>query len=151
MFSNKIAKMIQGLLDGITIPVYYIDQVPSFDLVKNKDGFVCWDCETSNPMHNTEGIEYAGSSIVLNFKLTVTAYASTMFLRNSIEKQILDILQPVSSGTRKPLRSMQLTDGFVRYLIWLSTDEFPIPKTAQSNAELSATVLVFDSSVSIVE
>jgi hypothetical protein len=151
MFSNKIAKMIHELLDTLTIPVYYIDQIPSFDLAKNKNGFVGWDCETSNPMHNTEGVEYAGSAIVLNFKLTVTIYGSTMTVRNSIESSVLDILQPKVSGKRVPLRSFQLTDGFVRYLVWLSTDEFPIPKTAQSNAELSATVLVFDSSVSVVE
>jgi hypothetical protein len=151
MFSNKIAKMIQGLLDDLTVPVHYIDQIPSFDLAKNRNGFVGWDCETSNPMHCTEGVAYAGSAIVLNFKLTVTIYGSTMAVRNSIESSVLDILQPKSSGKRIPLRSVQLTDGFVRYLVWLSTDEFPIPKTAQSNAELSATVLVFDSSVSIVE
>jgi len=151
MFSNKIAKMIHGLLSNLTVPAYYVDQVPSFDLVKNKNGFVCWDCETSNPMHCTEGIEYAGSSIVLNFKLTVTVYGSTMSVRNAIEATILDVLQPKASGKRKPLKSTQLTDGFIRYLVWLSTDEFPIPKTAQSNAELSATVLVFDSSVSVVE
>ena len=151
MFSNKIAKMIQGLLDGLTVPAYYIDQVPSFDLAKNKNGFVCWDCETSMPMHNTEGIEYADDSIVLNFPLTVTIYGSTMQQRNTIEGTVLDILQPKVSGKRVPIRSQQLTDGFIRYLVWLSTDEFPIPKTAQSNAELSATVLVFDSSVSVVE
>jgi hypothetical protein len=151
MFSNKIAKMIQGLLDNLTVPAYYIDQVPSFDLAKNKNGFVCWDCETSNPMHNTEGIEYASSSVVLNFKLIVTVYGSTLSVRNTLEASILDVLQPKVSGKRIPLKSTQLTDGFVRYLVWLSTDEFPIPKTAQSNAELSATVLVFDSSVSVVE
>jgi len=151
MFSNKIAKMIHELLDTLTVPAYYIDQIPSFDLTKNKNGFVGWDCETSNPMHNTEGVGYVGSAIALNFKLTVTIYGSTMAVRNSIESSVLDILQPKSSGKRIPLRSTQLTDGFVRYLVWLSTDEFPIPKTAQSNAELSATVLVFDSSVSVVE
>ena len=143
--------MIQGLLDNLTVPAYYIDQVPSFDLAKNKNGFVCWDCETSNPMHNTEGIEYASSSVVLNFKLIVTVYGSTLGVRNTLEASILDVLQPKVSGKRIPLKSTQLTDGFVRYLVWLSTDEFPIPKTAQSNAELSATVLVFDSSVSVVE
>ena len=151
MFSNKIAKMIQGLLDSLTVPAYYIDQVPSFDLAKNKTGFVCWDCETSNPMHSTEGLEYAGTSIVLNFALTVTIYGPTMQIRNAIEGAVLDILQPKVAGKRIPLKSSQLTDGFIRYLVWLSTDEFPIPKTAQSNAELSATVLVFDSSVSVVE
>lgn len=143
--------MIQGLLDNLTVPAYYIDQVPSFDLAKNKNGFVCWDCETSNPMHNTEGIEYASSSVVLNFKLIVTVYGSTLSVRNTLEASILNVLQPIVSGRRIPLKSTQLTDGFVRYLVWLSTDEFPIPKTAQSNAELSATVLVFDSSVSVVE
>ena len=40
MFSNKIAKMIHGLLSNLTVPAYYVDQVPSFDLVKNKNGFV---------------------------------------------------------------------------------------------------------------
>lgn len=151
MFSNKIAKMIHGLLDGLTVPAYYVDQVPSFDLANNKNGFVCWDCETSNPLHDTEGVSYTGSSIVLNFKLTVTIYGGTMSIRNGLEAEVLNVLQPVVSGKRIPLRSQQLTDGFVRYMVWLSTDEFPIPKTAQSNAELSATVLVFDSSVSVVE
>lgn len=143
--------MIQELLNPLSVPTYYIDQVPSFDLAKNKNGFVCWDCETSNPMHNTEGVGYTGTSIVLNFSLTITIYGSTMQQRNGIEGAVLDVLQPKTSGKRIPLRSVQLTDGFIRYLVWLSTDEFPIPKTAQSNAELSATVLVFDSSVSVVE
>ena len=78
MFSNKIAKMIHGLLDGLTVPAYYVDQVPSFDLANNKNGFVCWDCETSNPLHDTEGVSYTGSSIVLNFKLTVTIYGLSL-------------------------------------------------------------------------
>lgn len=151
MFSNKIAKMIQELLGTLTVKVYYVDQVPSNDLAKNTTGYVCWDCETSNPMHNTEGIEYSGTGVVLNFPLTVTIYGYTMQQRNTIEGAVLDILQPKVSGKRVPIRSRQLTDGFVRYLVWLSTDEFPIPKTAQSNAEQSATVLVFDSSVSVVE
>lgn len=143
--------MIQELLGTLSVKVYYIDQVPSNDLAKNNGGYVCWDAETTNPMHNTEGLEYAGSSIVMNFPLTITVYGYTMQQRNAIEGAVLDLLQPKSSGKRVPIRSRQLTDGFVRYLVWLSTDEFPIPKTAQSNAELSATVLVFDSSVSVVE
>lgn len=143
--------MIQELLGTLSVKVYYIDQVPSNDLAKNTGGYVCWDAETTNPMHNTEGLNYTGSSIVMNFPLTVTIYGYTMQQRNTIEGAVLDILQPKVSGKRVPIRSRQLTDGFIRYLVWLSTDEFPIPKTAQSNAELSATVLVFDSSVSVVE
>lgn len=143
--------MIQELLTTLSVKVYYIDQVPSNDLVKNTSGYVCWDCETSSPMHSTEGVEYTSSSIVINFPLTVTIYGYSMTQRNQIEAAVLDLLQPKISGKRVPIRSRQLTDGFVRHLVWLSTDEFPIPKTAQSNAELSATVLVFDSSVSIVE
>lgn len=151
MFSNKLAKCIQELLAQGSFKSYYVDQVPSFDQAKNPDGFVCWDIEEIRPMHNTEGIEYSGTGLAVNFELSITVYHNLMATRNSIEKLVLDIFQPVSSGKRRPLREVQLTNGFVRYIIWTSTSEFPIPKTGQSNAEMSASVLLFNSSISVVE
>lgn len=151
MFSDKVAKTIQELLVGRGFQLYYVDQAPSFDLVKNLDGYVVWDVEEISPMHSTEGVEYAGSQIVLNFWLSIIVYNGKMTTRNSIEKLVLDRLQPTASSKRIPLRNLQLTDGYVRYMVWSSTSEFPIPKTAQSNAEMSASVLMFNSSISVLE
>lgn len=151
MFSDKVAKAIQELLLGNGFQVYYVDQVPAYDQAKNLDGFVVWDSEEIKPMHSTEGVEYAGSQIVLNFWLSVTVYDGRMAIRNAIEKLVLDRLQPVVSGKRVPLRNLQLTTAYVRYMVWSSTTEFPIPKTAQSNAEMSASVLMFNSSISVLE
>lgn len=151
MFSDKVAKAIQELLLGKGFQVYYIDQIPAYDQAKNLSGFVGWDVEEIKPMHSTEGVEYASSQIVLNYELAITVYGGKMTTRNSIEKMVLDTLQPISSGKRVPLRSTQLTDAFIRYIIWTSTTEFPIPKTGQSNAEMSASVLLFNTSISVSE
>ena len=151
MFSNKVAGAIQELLGGNGFTVYYIDQIPPYDQVKNLEGFVGWDIEETNPMHCSEGIEYASSQIVLNFDLMVTVYGGKLTTRNSIEKLILDVLQPAVSGKRVPLKSYQLTNAFVRHMIWKGDIEFPIPKTGQSNAEMSASVLTFTSSISVSE
>jgi len=151
MFSNKIASSIQELLSGNGFKIYYIDLIPSYDQAKNLDGFVGWDIEETRPLHCTEGVEYASNHIVFNFELTITIYGGKLITRNTIEKQVLDILQPVSLGKRKPLSQYQLSDTFIRYMVWISTTEFPIPKTGQSNAELSASVLMFNSSLSVLE
>lgn len=151
MFSNKVAGAIQELLLGNGFQVYYIDQIPSYDQAKNLDGFVGWDVEEIKPMHSTEGVEYVGSRIILNFWLSITVYDGRLGTRNSIEKLVLDRLQPVSSGKRKPLRSYALTNAYIRHIVWSGTTEFPIPKTAQSNAEMSASVLMFNTSISVLE
>lgn len=151
MFSNKVAGAIQELLAGGGFQVYYIDQIPAYDQAKNLDGFVGWDIDESIPMHSTEGVEYTSDNLVLNFELAVTVYGSKLTTRNSIERQVLDILQPVSGGKRIPLRSHQLANAFVRYMVWSGITEFPIPKTGQSNAEMSASVLMFNSSISVLE
>ena len=153
MFSNKVAGLIQELLVNKGFQIYYIDQIPAYDQVKNLDGFVGWDIEETKPMHSTEGVEYASAQVALNFDLAITVYGGKLVTRNTIEKSVLDVLQPVSStdSKRKPLRSYQLTNGFVRYMVWNGTSEFPIPKTAQSNAEMSASVLMFNSSISVLE
>ena len=151
MYSDKIAKAIQELLVAGDFTSYYIDQIPAYDQVKNLEGFVGWDIEELIPMHCTEGVEYAGSQIVFNFNLTITVYGSKLTTRNSIEVKVLNILQPLVSSKRKPLLQHQLTNGFVRYCTWINTVEFPIPKTAQSNAEMSASVLMFNCSISILE
>ena len=150
MFSDKVAKTIQELLVNKGFTIYYIDQIPSYDQVKNPNGFVGWDVEELRPMHSTEGVEYA-TNIVLNFELAITVYGSQMTSRNSLEKLVLNVLQPVISGRRVPLRSHTLTSGYIRYIVWTGTTEFPIPKTAQSNAEMSASVLLFNSSISVSE
>jgi hypothetical protein len=112
---------------------------------------VVWDIEEVTPMHCTEGVAYAAGT-VLNFHLAITVYGSKMITRNSIERQILDILQPQDlSGRRVPLQQEQKMNAFIRYMIWSSITEFPIPKTAQSNAEMSASVLMFNSSISVSE
>jgi hypothetical protein len=151
VFSNKVGNAIQELLADNGFQIYYIDQIPSYDQAKNLDGFVGWDVEETRPMHSTEGVEYADDQIVLNFDLAITVYGSKLSIRNSIEKLILDTLQPASSGKRIPLRSHQLTNAFIRYMVWVNTTEFPIPKTGQSNAEMSASVLLFNSSISVLE
>ena len=151
MFSDKVAKSIQELLLGNGFTVYYVDQVPSYDQAKNLDGFVVWDSEEISPMHSTEGVEYAGSRIVLNFWLSITVYDGRMATRNAIETLVLNRLQPLSSGKRIPLRNLALTNSYVRYMVWSNITEFPIPKTAQSNAEMSASVLMFNSSISVSE
>lgn len=151
MFSDKVAKAIQELLLGNGFAVYYVDQVPSYDQARNLDGFVVWDVEEIKPMHSTEGVEYAGSRIIFNFWLSITVYDGRMATRNAIEKLVLDRLQPVSSGKRIPLRNLALTYAYVRHMVWSSTSEYPIPKTAQSNAEMSASVLMFNSSISVSE
>lgn len=151
MYSDKVAKSIQELLAGNSFTVYYVDQVPAYDQVKNLDGFVCWDIDELLPMHNTEGVEYADDQITFNFSLIITVYGNKLTTRNSIEIAVLDILQPKTSGKRIPLQQHQLTNGFIRYCVWVNDTEFPIPKTAQSNAEMSATVSMFKCSISIEE
>lgn len=151
MYSNKVALVIQELLLGNGFEVYYIDQIPSLDQSKNYEGFVGWDIDDSNPMHSTEGIEYANDQITFNFPLAITVYGSTLSTRNGIEKLVLDRLQPIVDGKRVPLQQTQLTNAFIRYMIWLNTSEFPIPKTGQSNAEMSASVLMFNCSISVSE
>jgi hypothetical protein len=151
VFSDKVAKLIQEILVDNGFTIYYIDQIPPYDQVRNLEGFVGWDIEESNPMHNTEGIEYASTHVVLNFQLAITVYGSKLTTRNSIEKLVLDELQPVVSGRRTPLQQTQFTNGFVRYIVWFNTSEFPIPKTGQSNAEMSASVLMFNCSISVLE
>lgn len=151
MFSDKVAKLIHELLVDNDFQVYYIDQIPPYDQVRNLSGFVGWDIEETNPMHSTEGVEYANGQIVLNFQLAITVYGSKLTTRNSIETLILNILQPVVSGKRVPLQQTQYANAFVRYVVWMSTSEFPIPKTGQSNAEMSASVLMFNCSISVAE
>lgn len=142
---------IQELLDGNGFPIYYVDQIPAYDQVKNPDGFVGWDIEELVPMHNSEGLEYASTQVVLNFGLTVTVYGNKMTARTTIIKKVLDVLQPKVSGKRVPLQQHQFTNGFIRYCVFVNDVDFPIPKTAQSNAELSASVLTFNCSISIEE
>ena len=154
MFSNKIAGAIQELLTGKGFNLYYVDQAPSYDQVKNLAGYVVWDIEEVKPMQNTEGVDYtSGLNINLNFVLMITIYGSSLTIRNGIEATIMNVLQPKDGTTsrRKPLQSSQLTNGFVRSMVWVSDTEFPIPKTAQSNAEMSASVLMFNSSISVLE
>ncbi len=150
MFSDKIALTIQELLVPTGVPVYYIDQIPSYDQAKNPNGFIGWDIDQLTPMHSTEGIEYA-TDIVLNFELTVTVYDGRMAVRNNIEMAVLDILQPRVNSKRKPLLQKQLTNAFIRFIVWTNVVEFPIPKTGQANAEMSASVLLFSSSISVKE
>lgn len=151
MFSNKVAGVIQELLLNVDYPVYYVDQIPAYDQVKNLDGFVGWDIDETNPMHCSEGVEYTSTKLILNFELAVSVYGAKLTTRNSIEKAILDVLQPITGGKRVPLKSYQLTNAFVRYMIWNGISEYPIPKTGQSNAEMSASVLTFSSSISVLE
>lgn len=153
MFSNKVAAAIQELLTGNGYTVYYIDQIPSYDQNRNLDGFIAWDVEEIKPLHCTEGVGYsdAANAIVLNFNLSVIAYGSKLTIRNSIETALLNRLQPLVSARRVPLKSYLLTNAFVRYMVWSSTTEYPIPKTGQSNAEMSASVLMFNSFISVLE
>lgn len=155
MYSNKVAGVIQELLTSTDYSLYYVDQTPGYDLVKNLSGYVVWDIEELRGMHNTEGLSYGpvGLNLHLNFALLVTVYGSSLQIRNSIETKILNVLQPKDSVTqkRKPLMSRQLTNAFIRSAVWMSDSEFPIPKTAQSNAEMSATVLMFNTSISVLE
>lgn len=154
MFSNKIAGAVQELLVDQGFNLYYVDQAPSYDLVKNLAGYVVWDIEEIKPMQNTEGLDYSlGLHLNLNFILLVTVYGSSLSIRNGIETTIMNILQPKDGTTqrRKPLQSEQLTNAFVRSVVWMSDSEFPIPKTAQSNAEMSASVLMFNTSISVLE
>jgi hypothetical protein len=146
-----VAAVIQELLFDNGFAVHYIDQIPPYDQVKYLTGFVAWDIDESNPMHSTEGVEYANGEITLNFQLAVTVYASALSTRNSIEKLVLDELQPIVSGRRLPLRQVQKQNAFVRHIVWLNVSEFPIPKTGQSNAEMSASVLMFNCSISVSE
>ena len=150
MFSDKVAKLVQEALN-LSTPVYYIDQIPSFSEIKNNQGIVAWDIDVVSPLHCSEGIEYTTANVVLNFELTITIYARSMGVRNAIEKSVLDILQHVVSNKRKPLISTQFTNGFVRYCVWTNTTEFPVPKTAQHIPEMSASVILFDCSISITE
>lgn len=155
MFSNKVAAAVQELLVDHGFQLYYVDQVPSYDQLKNLNGYVVWDIEELRPMHCSEGAAYADSklSIHLNFPLTITIYGSSMSVRNTTEQAVLNILQPRDATTsrRKPLMSKQLTNAFIRSIVWISDSEFPIPKTAQSNAEMSASVLSFNTSISVSE
>ena len=154
MFSNNLANSIQELLSSSEYNLYYVDQVPSSDLVKNYSGFVVWDIETITPFHNTEGVGYCASStpkIIANFPLLVTVYGKTFEARYTLSQAVLDKIQPKVSGRRIPLKHRQLSNSTVRYAVWVNSLEFPIPKTAQSNAEMSATVLTFNCSLSISE
>ena len=150
MFSPKIAETIQELLD-ISVPIYFIEQIPSFDQAKNLQGFVGWDIEEISPYHNSEGIAYANDQLATKFELQLSVYGRTISVRTGIEKTILDIVQPIVSGKRKHLIGRQLTKAFVRHIIWVSTTEFPVLKTAQSTPELSASVMVLNCSFSLVE
>lgn len=151
MFNDKVAKAVQELLVDKGFPLYYIDMIPSYDLVKNPNGFVGWDIEQLISMHSTEGIEYGNIGLILNFELVLTVYDGRMSTRNSIETKILDVLCPIVSGKRKPIVGLELTNAFIRNIVWTSTSEFPIPKSAQSNAEMSASVMLFNSSISVRE
>lgn len=150
MLSSKVAASIQELLSTITVPVYYIDEVPPFDQVKGYDGFVSWDVEEISPYHNTEGLGYT-AQLALKFELSITVYAKGIVTRTAIQSEILDIIQPVVSGRRKPLVSHTITNGFIRHLILLSSSEIPVPKYAHSNTEVSASVMTFNCSISITE
>jgi hypothetical protein len=151
VYSDNVAKMVQELLGDLECNVYYVDQTPSFDIAKNYDAFLVWDIEEQRPMHCTEGTAISGSGIILNFDFMVTVYGNRLTNRNTLIQQVLDILQPIVSGRRTPLQQHQLTNGFIRYMVWSSETEFPIPKSAQSNAEMSASVLMFNTSISVTE
>jgi len=149
VYSNNLSKAVQELLTIAGVKTYYIDQIPSFDISKNLNGLVAWDIEMVSPMHNSEGLEHRDGKLALFFELSVHVFGGSLQIRNEIETKVLDILQPVTSGRRVPLQYHTLTNAYVRYILWVNTTEYPVPKTGHSNAEVSASVLLFNSSFSV--
>jgi len=149
---GKVHSGVNELL-ALTVKSYYIDQTPPFDQVKNQAGFISWDTEEISHYHNSEGLGYGNMNLVVNFELTIIVYAQKTVTRSSILKEIYDILQPMdeTTGRRRHLIGRQLTKAYVRNVVHVSNTEFGIEKTAQSNAEMSATVMTFNCSFSMEE
>jgi len=149
---KEIYKGVHELLTLAGIKVYFIEQTPPIDQVKNYDGFVSWDIDRSNALHHSEGLAYGNNSLIINFELTIYVYARTIELRDNIQEAINNKLQPKVSNKRTHLVGYQLpinTTVFVRHVIHSDTTEFPVGKTASSTAEMSASVLNFTCSFSV--
>jgi hypothetical protein len=149
---KEIYKGVNELLTLAGIKVYFIEQTPPIDQVKNYDGFVSWDIDNSKTLHHSEGLAYGNTSLIINFELTVYVYARTIELRSSIQNSINNVLQPKVSNKRTHLVGYQLpinSNVFVRHIVHSDTIEFPVGKTASSTAEMSASVLSFTCSFSV--
>lgn len=152
MLPGKVYRAIQALLTTTGIKTYPIDDTPPFDQDKNYEGFISWDIEEITFMHSTEGLEYTGvAALVTNFELTVICYDRKRSDRVGLTTSVMNVLNPIVAGRRKPLQSVNLALAFVRHVVHVSTTEFPVQKTGQSTPEMSASVLTFNCSFSFTE
>jgi len=156
---HNLRKCLTSLFGTVDVPSYYIDECPPFADVPNKNGFFVWDTEDHTFLECSEGLGYSGvvgstntdNWITCNFQLEVTCYSNRFATRASTSQLIFNLLYPIVSGVRTPLRGLAITNGFINHVHHISTTEFDVQKTAQSTPEMSAAVLTFECSFSVKE
>jgi hypothetical protein len=157
---HNLRKCLKSFFDTITVVKnYYIDECPPFDAAPNKEGFFVWDTEEHMFQECSEGLGYSGdvggtntnNYITIMFQLEVTCYSNRFAIRADIANLVFDLLYPIVSGVRTPLRGLAITNGFINHVKHVSTSEFDVQKTGQSTPEMSAAVLTFDCSFSVKE
>lgn len=140
------------LLNGEIVKHYQIDQVPAYEQAKNLAGFIAWDIVEPTTHLCSEGLSYTnGNSLVISSDLILYIYSNRLDVRSGLLTAVLDILQPKVSGKRTFLKGLTLTNGFIRHLVLTEQSDYPVSKTGQSTPELSASVMTFTYSISIVE
>lgn len=159
MLLHNLRSCLKLYFDSTQINNYHVDHAPPFDDVQNDQGFFVWDTEDHKFNKCSEDIGYNKKSsqtytdnyITCDFTLEVTCYSNLFLDRANISKKIMDLFYPITNGIRVPLRGLQITNGYIHYMEHINTTEYPIQKRGQSIPELSASILLFESSISVKE